>query len=179
MVIRRVVTGVTKEGLSAIISDGPPPYTHKYVHIPGFSSSLVWATELEQKVPNDGADPVRPGASIIPGPGGTCLQFVALPPDEVFESRDFDLEAAREERRMVTPGVAELLEDDENGFHATPTVDYVIVLDGEVLLELDNGYSTVVKRGDVVVQNGTRHAWRNRTSQPVTLASVIIGARVG
>jgi len=59
--------------------------------------------------------------------------------------------------------------------HTTPTVDYGIVLDGEIWLELDN--ETVhLKRHDIVIQNGTRHAWRNKGTAPATLAFVLIGA---
>ena len=60
--------------------------------------------------------------------------------------------------------------------HTTPTVDYGVVLDGEVWLELDDGKTVHLKEHDVVVQNGTRHAWRNKGTKPATMAFVLIGA---
>jgi quercetin dioxygenase-like cupin family protein len=59
--------------------------------------------------------------------------------------------------------------------HTTPTVDYAVVLDGEILLDLDAGQTTLLLPGDVVVQNGTRHAWRNPGSTPATIFVVLIG----
>jgi quercetin dioxygenase-like cupin family protein len=63
--------------------------------------------------------------------------------------------------------------------HTTDTVDYGIVLEGEVWLELDDGQQIHLHPHDVVVQNGTRHAWRNRSDKPVRMAFVLIGARRG
>jgi quercetin dioxygenase-like cupin family protein len=60
--------------------------------------------------------------------------------------------------------------------HATATVDYGIVLTGEIVLELDDGHCTPLSAGDIVIQNGTRHAWRNRSGLAATMAFVLIGA---
>ena len=62
--------------------------------------------------------------------------------------------------------------------HTTESVDYAIVLEGEIWLELDNDELVQLARGDVVVQNGTRHAWRNRSNEPATLAFVNVGAEL-
>ena len=59
--------------------------------------------------------------------------------------------------------------------HTTPTVDYGIVLDGEIWLELDDGIVVQLKQHDVIVQNGTRHAWRNKSSKATKMAFVLIG----
>jgi len=59
--------------------------------------------------------------------------------------------------------------------HTTPTVDYGIVLQGEIVLELDAGHRTRLSAGDVVIQNGTRHAWRNLGDRAATVAFVLIG----
>ena len=61
--------------------------------------------------------------------------------------------------------------------HKTNTVDYAVVYDGEMWLELDDGETLHLKRGDVVVQNGTRHAWRNKGTEPVTMLFFLNGAR--
>ena len=77
------------------------------------------------------------------------------------------------------PGLVESMEPDRPGMHGTDSIDYGIVLSGEILLELDDGATVHLEPGDCVVQQGTRHAWRNHTSQPCTMAFVLVGARRG
>ena len=125
-------------------------------------------------LPFDGVDPTPAVSSFLPGPGETRFLVVTFPPDAVFGAANFDVEAAVRENLAVSPGLAECFEPD--GMHATPTVDYAIVLDGEIWLELDEGRSTLLRQHDVVVQNGTRHAWRNKSDRSATLAFVLIGA---
>jgi quercetin dioxygenase-like cupin family protein len=60
--------------------------------------------------------------------------------------------------------------------HTTATIDFEVVLEGEVWLELDNGAVAHLRAGDTVVQNGTRHAWHNRGTLPARLAVFIVGA---
>jgi quercetin dioxygenase-like cupin family protein len=60
--------------------------------------------------------------------------------------------------------------------HTTDTTDFEIVLSGQIALELDGGAEVVLGPGDVVVQNGTRHRWRNVGAVPATMAIVIVGA---
>jgi hypothetical protein len=172
--IRRVVTGHSDAGRAVVKADGTPPRTSVFQHIPGMVSRLVWATAAVPALPHDGADPTSAVTSIVPGPGESRLLVVTFPPDSVFASPDFDGAAAQRENLAVSPGLAERFEPD--GMHETPTVDYGIVLDGEVWLELDNGCAQRLVQHDVVVQNGTRHAWRNKSTRPATLAFVLIGA---
>ena len=70
----------------------------------------------------------------------------------------------------------DVMETDDPGMHRTDTVDYVVVLSGEVSLELDDGETVHLSAGDCVVQNGTRHAWRNSSSAPCLIAFAIVGA---
>jgi quercetin dioxygenase-like cupin family protein len=74
------------------------------------------------------------------------------------------------------PGFLGHLEPDNPGMHTTDTVDFEVVLSGEVVLELDDGAEKVLRPGDAVVQNGTRHRWGNRGTEPAVLALVLIGA---
>jgi mannose-6-phosphate isomerase-like protein (cupin superfamily) len=168
---RRVVTGVTDSGKPAIISDGEPPRSRKYTHTPGFANSVVWATTAPAA---PGADPTLALTSYVPGPGETLALTVTFPPAAVFAAPGFDPAAARAEQLSAAPGFAELFEQDHPGMHTTPTVDYGVVLDGEIVLDLD-GESTVLRPGDIVVQNGTRHAWRNPGTSPATVFFALIG----
>ena len=86
------------------------------------------------------------------------------------------LKPLRVEYNAKVPGLGHAHEQDAHGMHTTDTVDYVIVVAGEVWLELDDGQEVLVKAGDCVIQNGTRHAWRNRADVPCVMAAVMIGA---
>jgi mannose-6-phosphate isomerase-like protein (cupin superfamily) len=176
MRVRRVVTGHDPAGRAVVASDSPVPRSHDLEHIPGMGSAMVWATRPGEPIRLGGADPTPGVRSQVPEPGGTCFVVVRFPPDSVFGDPGFDRAAAEAEQRVVSPGLAELFEPDEPGMHATATVDYAVVLDGRIWLELDDGKLVELGRGDTVVQNGTRHAWRNLGTQPATLAVVMVGA---
>lgn len=174
LAIRRIVTGSDENGASMVALDGTPPRTDAFKTIPGMVSRLLWATPAAPAVPFDGNDPTPAVASIVPEVSGTRFLVVTFPPDSVFFAPAFDGQAAAAENLRLSPGLAERFEAD--GMHATPTVDYGIVLEGEVWLELDEGRAERLVAHDVVVQNGTRHAWRNKSDRPATLAFVLIGA---
>jgi hypothetical protein len=173
--IRRVVTGLDAAGRATVVSDGPPPRSHDLVHVPGMSTALLWATAPGAPLEAGGADPTPRLVSQLPRPGGTCFVIVRFPPDSVFTDPGFDATAADAEQRLASPGIAERFEPDNPGMHTTDSVDYIVVLAGQVWLELDDGQLTRLQAGDTVVQNGTRHAWRNLSTEPVTLAVVQVG----
>lgn len=177
MQIRRVVTGLDAAGRAVVASDGPAPRSHDLVHVPGMSTTMLWATGPGEPLRRDGSDPTPAVRRQLPEPGGTCFLIVVFPPDSVFADPAFDAAAADAEQRIASPGITELFEPGNPGMHTTDSVDYVLVLDGEVWLELDDGQLTRLRAGDTVVQNGTRHAWRNPGTEPVTLAVVQIGAK--
>jgi mannose-6-phosphate isomerase-like protein (cupin superfamily) len=174
--VRRVVTG-ERNGKSVIISDGPSEFSHDYTAIPGFRTTVLWATQQAvPSLPYDGNDPVKSVKFVVPDPIGTRFIIVRFPPDSVMQSPNFDPVAAEQEFSLHIPGLAEKFEPDGSGMHKTVTVDYDIVLDGELWLELDDGETCHLKAGDVVIQNGTRHAWHNRTNMPAVLAAILMGA---
>ena len=78
---------------------------------------------------------------------------------------------------QVLPGLAEKFEMDSPGMHTTDSVDYGVLIEGEMHLELDDGASKKLAPRDVVVQNGTRHAWRNKSDKPATMLFVLVGAQ--
>jgi hypothetical protein len=140
-------------------------------------TAMLWATGRGEPIRMDGSDPTPHVRSQLPEAGGTCFLIVRFPPDAVLRHPGFDPVAADAEQRVTSPGIADLFEADSPGMHTTPSVDYGVVLDGEVWLELDDGSLTRLRQGDTVVQNGTRHAWRNLGDAPVTMAFVHVGAR--
>ncbi|MFF4259847.1 phosphotransferase [Streptomyces sp. NPDC001663] len=171
--MRRVVTGHDESGRSVVVSDGPVPRSREFTSLPGFVSRLPWATEPGAPVSPTGDDPTPEVTSLLPAPGGTRFIVLTLPPDSAMADPAFDPAAFGREQHADSPGLADLMEPD--GMHTTPTVDYGIVLAGVAVLELDDGHCTPLSAGDIVIQNGTRHGWRNRGDGPVTLAFVLIG----
>ena len=173
MSVRRVVTG-NVGGRATVVSDGVPPRTDVITAVPGFVSSLVWATDPDR--PATAEDPTPEVTTFVPPTGGARVIHLTLPPDAVYGSPEFDPVLAAQQQLAASPGLAELFEPDDPGFHTTPTVDYGVVLSGRVVLELDDGHTTELAPGDVVVQNGTRHAWRNPGAEAATLLFVLTGA---
>ncbi|MGI5460966.1 cupin domain-containing protein [Streptomyces sp. CA-249302] len=173
--MRRVVTGHDEHGKAVFVSDGPAPRTHEFASLPGWTSVLPWATEPGQPASRTGEDPTAKVTNFVPSPGGTRFIVLTLPPVSALADPSFDPVAFGQEQLAESPGIAELMEIENPGMHTTPTVDYGIVLSGEATLELDDGAVTRLSVGDIVIQNGTRHGWRNHTDEPVTLAFVLIG----
>jgi len=177
MSFRRVVTAKNGAGKSVVVSDGTSPREMALKHTPGFVSAPIWTTAAMPTLPADGKDPMSvPGSSLLPGPGGSAFLVVTFPPDSVMMSPEFNPALAGPEHVAAAPGIAETFEMDNPGMHTTPTVDYACVIDGEIVLELDDGVTVQLGRGDTIVQQGARHAWRNPSDKPATLAFVLLGA---
>jgi mannose-6-phosphate isomerase-like protein (cupin superfamily) len=127
---------------------------------------MLWATDVgESSIPAP-ADPVPQIREIFGGEGSTRLVATVMPPDS---ERDFRARLTEDASDVVRPNTR-----DGDGWHTTESVDYLIVIRGEVVCELDIGEVTL-KPGDVLVQNGTKHRWRNRTSEPALVYAVPVG----
>jgi hypothetical protein len=176
MPVRRIVTGHGPNGKSIFVSDAPAPRETAFKHVPGFVTTLLWETRPGAGVPAAAGDPSVSATSWVPMPGGTKLMFITFPPDAVMMSPRFDPAAAGGEYMQSLPGLAEKFEMDSPGMHTTDSVDYGVLLDGEIHLELDEGAVKKLSPRDVVIQNGTRHAWRNRSDKPATMLFVLVGA---
>jgi uncharacterized cupin superfamily protein len=99
-------------------------------------------------------------------PGGGCrLTVFELPPGG---SEEFD--------QFILDTLAPFAESDRPGMHSSPTLDFDVVLLGNVGLELDDG-EVILGPGDIVVQNGTVHRWHNRGSTVARIVSITIGAK--
>ena len=177
MKVRRVVTGRNTAGKSVVVSDGPSPREMVLRHTPGFVSSPQWKIEETPDLGEpDGQDPMNSAGTMIMPPGGSSFWVITFPPDSVFMSSEWNPAVAGPELTEASPGIAERMEPDNPGMHQTPTIDYVTVVKGRLILELDDGETVELNAGDTVVQRGTRHAWRNPGDQPVTISVVLLGA---
>lgn len=177
MATRRVVTGKNANGRSVVISDGTSPREFFHKHWPGFVTTPLWTIGGTPDLARDPRmDPMATGGSLLPAPGGSTFIMVTFPPDSIVMSSDFRPDLAAKETMEAAPGISETFEPDHPGMHTTPTVDYGIVLSGEITVELDDGVMTTLRPGDTIVQQGARHAWRNLLPGPATVAFVLLGA---
>lgn len=174
MHVRRVVTGLSAQGRSVVVSDGAVPRAHDFAAIPGFSNVTVWSAPAVAALKDAARDRTQQISTLLPEPGGTTFFIVRFPPETVMAS--IDPVAAGEEQARELPGLAESFDPDRPGFHATPSIDHVIILEGELWLELEEGDAVLLRQGDVVIQNGTWHAWHNRTDHPAVIAAISLGA---
>jgi hypothetical protein len=176
MKIRRIVTGRDPSGKSVFTADGNAPRSAEFKHVPGLAAALLWETQPNPVLGGEG-DAAEAARSWLPAAGGTNLMCVTFPPDSVMMSPGFDPMAAGGEYMQLLPGLAEKFEMDSPGMHTTDSIDYCVLMDGDLHLELDGGASKKLAPGDVVIQNGTRHAWRNKSDKPATMLFVLVGAR--
>lgn len=173
MHVRRVVTGLSKNGRSVVVADGPVPRAHDFAAIPGFSNVTVWSTPAGVHLADASVDRTGEISTLLAEPGGATFFIVRFPPDADMAS--IDPVAAGEEQARELPGLADTFDAERPGFHKTPSIDHVIVLEGELWLQLEEGEETLLRQGDVLIQNGTWHAWHNRTDRPAVIAAISLG----
>ena len=171
--VRCVVTGRTKSGKSVIVNQAPvPPVT--VALMPGYEFYQLWAGDDHPVLPSDGTPTEH--APWFPPKHGFRFAMFTVPPATTVRTGPAPTSAELEEVRQKLPGMLDVLEVDHPAMRTTDSVDFDVVVSGEVVLELDDGVEAVLKPGDCVVQNGTRHAWHNRSAEKCVLASCLIGA---
>ena len=171
MQVRRVVTGHTSDGKATLASDTK---VEAITGEPGWEHHRLWGSDETVTFPDDGSP--RSFPSYFPPVGGFRFGMFTVPPMSETTSEDIDLQVALKEMEEKLPGMAAHMEPDNPGMHTTDTIDFEYVVSGEVWLELDNGEEVQLKAGDTVVQNGTRHAWRNKGTEPCRMVVCLIGA---
>ncbi|HYD38315.1 MAG TPA: cupin domain-containing protein [Allosphingosinicella sp.] len=174
--VRRVVTGHDADGRSIVQEDGPPARVVTLGGEGGTTFHEIWSTGAAP-VPIDRAsgEPAETGISLLPPAGGTRIRILDIPPDDGAVAA---LPREAVEALFEAIGAGHALADNAPHplMHRTETIDYGIVLEGELVLILDEG-ETIVRAGDVVVQRGTSHAWANRSRGNARIAFVLVDAR--
>ncbi len=169
MNIRCVITGHDAAGRSVITRDEAVPPQGAL----GYEFHRLWGSDERPTVPTDGK--AHQPSLYFPSPGGYRFGFFVIPPaNDAIPPEQFA--AALPEFHEKLPGLVDVLEPDHPGMHTTDTVDFDVVMAGEVWLELDDGKEVLLKAGDCVVQNGTRHAWHNRAKEKCVIAVCLLGA---
>lgn len=171
--VRRVVTGHDAAGKSVFIMDGPAPT----VFDRGAGRTCVtelWETRSAPADNRGDAEVTDHPSRLPPPPNGSVFRIVEYPPDKL---RVPTLRAPDETHDAGREGYARDLANMRHpGFHKTDTIDYAIVLSGEIYALMEEG-EVRLEAGDVLVQRGTNHAWSNRTDQPVRIAFVLVDAK--
>jgi mannose-6-phosphate isomerase-like protein (cupin superfamily) len=162
---RRVVTGHAG-GKSVVLYDGPAP-NRKVRQATGLASTLLWVTDETPADISGSTDRAAREVGVPPPPNGSIFRLVEFPPGRKEMSRD----AVLEEMGIGAQGEAK-----HPGMHRTRSIDYAVVLEGEIDMLLDDS-EVHLAAGDVLVQQGTNHAWVNRGSRPCRMVFVLIDAR--
>jgi len=170
--VRRIVTGHRSDGRSVILSDDAAPNVNIVPGTPGLAGTVLWVAD---KTPADIAQqqetaPADRKLSIEPPRGGNILRIAEFPPDHLYSQEELD-----KFRKGIGSPEAFYTKARHFFFHKTHTLDYAIVLEGEIWAMLDEG-ETLMRPGDVLIQRGTNHAWSNRSDRICRVAFVLIDA---
>jgi mannose-6-phosphate isomerase-like protein (cupin superfamily) len=170
--IRRVVTGHDASGKAVVTSDGVTPVVHTMENRPGYSWNEVWVTGQAPARNDETHDPTVGPRTITPPPSGSKCRIIEYPPDADF-IKTFD--ASKADSAFDSPGTTHVKNARHPFMHRTETIDYAIIISGEITMLLDDS-EVDLTAGDVVVQRGTNHAWSNRSNAPCRIAFVLIDA---
>jgi uncharacterized cupin superfamily protein len=174
---RRVVVGLDDDGRSIILSDGPAPNSHRFLH--GGAQADLWQTGGALGDVLQGGDVPPVSMELDPLGMGIAWKYIDFAAPGARDGVDAD--AIRAEMAQIAPGMMTSGHHDpkDPGMHRTDTIDLDLVLDGELELELPGAGSVRLQAGDVVVQRGTWHKWTNRNDGPTRMLAIMIGAPLG
>lgn len=175
--IHRVVTGHDASGKAIATSNGPLPTVVEIAAIPGTTFHEVWCTEGSPAPVNNGADPSTGPLMLPPPKQGTRIRFVDIPPDtpELLAHGAAKMHDAFSQIGDVKASTVKA-DSPHPLMHRTETVDYGIVIEGELTLVLDDS-EVQLKPGSVVIQRGTNHAWANRSGKPCRMLFILLDGR--
>jgi hypothetical protein len=176
--VRRIVTGHDASGKAIVISDGPAPKVHRTPLRPGHVSTDLWRTnETPARISRTCDEPTAGPRRITANPNGTIVRISTVPP-EADTVHNMDAETAKQVfTSLGNPDASTFGENKRHPFmHRTESIDYAIILEGEMYLVLDDS-EALCRTGDVVIQRGTNHAWSNRSDKPCKVAFILIDGK--
>jgi len=170
--VRRIVTGHDARGRSVVLLDGDSPHSFLLEKAGGLRLTELWETRSSPADNSGSGDAAEHERRIEPVDGGTVFRVIEYPPDRAR------LKTLDPDRFFHGMGVraADAATRRHPGMHRTDTVDYCVVLSGEVWAVLDKS-EVLLRAGDCLVQRGTNHAWSNRSEEPCIIAFVLIDAK--
>ncbi|MFM9882233.1 MAG: cupin domain-containing protein [Burkholderiales bacterium] len=172
---RRVVTGHDENGRAIVVSDGPAPFVHTAAARVGYSSTDIWRTlATPAPIVANAPEPTLGPRRQLPTRHGTVIRINRIEPESVAV-RNMSPEEAKQ--AFAALGNERASTFSESGrhpmMHRTETIDYAIVLSGEIYCVLDDS-DVLLRAGDVLVQCGTNHAWSNRSNAVCEIAFILI-----
>ena len=170
--VRRVLTGHDAGGRSTIIADGHAPNVKEMPSFPGLALTDLWETASAPADNGGHADGAARPVRLEPPKNGTIFRIVEFPPDS-SRPRDSDGAAGF---KAIGAAHAQDRHSSDPMMHQTSTVDYIVVLKGEITAVLEQG-ETLLRPGDVFIQRGTNHSWSVRGSEPCIVAVVLVSAK--
>jgi hypothetical protein len=173
--MRRVITGHNAQGKSVILSDAPSPHVLELAAMPGLALINLWVTDRSPASNAGPADAAAQPVVLEPPPRGTIFRVVDFPPDQGMAGK------VDREKAFAAMGAGHAMDQSaarHPGMHKTNTVDYALVLYGEIWAVMDEG-ETLLRAGDCLIQRGTNHAWSNRTGTPCRVAFILVNAEAG
>ena len=173
--VRRVVTAIDEQGRSYIAEAGPSPAGFALPGSP-FRSDNIWRTGAAPS-PVEAADDIAAHHGVLPPPGGTVLRVIDFPPQTGTKAEQAAL-AAQVFATLYPDADHHAGNERSAGMHTTDTVDYAIVLQGEIWAVMDQD-EALLTAGDVLIQRGTAHSWENRSGRMARVAFVLIDATRG
>jgi mannose-6-phosphate isomerase-like protein (cupin superfamily) len=169
--VRRVVTGRGADGRSVIAMDGMATNIKEMESMPGLALTDLWETDSAPANNAGSHDPAARPVRLEPPPGGSILRIVEFPPDKVWRN---GVDAATA-FGSIGAGHAKDHSSSDPMMHTTATVDYLIIMKGEIHALMDEG-EVLLKAGDIMIQRGTRHSWSVRGEEPCVLAAILVSA---
>jgi naringenin degradation protein FdeH len=172
--VRRVVTGHDDEGKAVVIFDGETPNVVRPENRPGVAiNNLWWVTEAPARLAGN-AETTDREIGLLPPPRGSVFRVIEFPPEAGWIDKIDRAAAKASFAGLGAAGVADASETPPHPLmHRTETIDYAIILSGEIHMVLDHS-EVALKAGDTVVQRGTNHAWSNRSDRPCRIAFILI-----
>ncbi len=174
----RVVTGHDESGKAVVVTKGALPTVAEVSAIPGTIFHEVWnTTATPVRIAATEPEPTLGPLKLPPPPQGTRIRFVDIPPD----TEEFLLHGhARMRQAFTQVGDTHASTVRVNSphplMHRTESVDYGVIMEGEIVLVLDNS-EVPLKRGEVVIQRGTNHAWANRSGKPCRMLFMLVDGK--
>ncbi len=168
--VRRIVTIDDAGGRSLAIEDGPASEVQSDPARPGFASTRIWVTDATPVSIRRARDASALPHGIAPPPRGSVCRIVTFPPDAAFRGRVGAAEVAAFFHAMGAPAASTYSPQSPHPYmQKTRTLDFCLILEGEITLVLDTA-EVRLAAGDTVVQRGTNHAWSNRSDRPCVIA---------
>jgi mannose-6-phosphate isomerase-like protein (cupin superfamily) len=165
------VTGHDAGGKSMFLMDGPAPNVKEMASMPGLALTDLWETTGAPAGNAGAADNADRPVRLEPPKNGTIVRIVEFPPDAAWRGRT----DGRAGFDSIGAGHAQDAHSSDPMMHKTASVDYIIVLKGEIHAIMDRG-ETLLKAGDVLIQRGTNHSWSVRGNEPCIIAAVLVSA---